>query len=655
MFLLAPQTSSFAPKRQGVVVDHSFLDWCTIKNTFRVFEYKVLSNVRNFSSFFRICLLGVQALFFCVPNSVIAKPETSMALYGHAQHHKGFDHYAHVNPKAPKGGELKLAVTGTFDSFNPFVIKGVPAAGFTPLYPHLFYVSLMDHSGHEPFSQYVYLAESVDLADDRLSVTFLVREDATFHDGSAITAEDVIFSFNTLIKEGSPLYKQYYADVKQVEKVDKRGVKFTFKDATNKELPLLLGQFPVFSKVYYSKNKFQDATLKVPLGNGPYRIVEVDAGRSITYERVKNWWGANLNVNKGRYNFDRVRYLYFRDPEVQFEAFKGHDFDFRGENEIKKWVIGYDFDAVKKGDVIKNMIPAPQHGLMQGLFMNTRRDFFADRRVRQALTLAFDFEWLNENYFYNQYERITSYFYGFDFAASGKITPGEREILDPFKDQLPAEVFDKEYTLPKNNGSGRNRHALRQAHALLKEAGWTVKNGVLTHVKTGKAFEFDILLGSPSYTRLLNSYLKNLQRLGIKAKFRVTDTAQYVSRVEAFDYDMIVSVTAQSPSPGNEQREFWGSYVANSKGSRNYAGIKDPVVDKLIEKIIDAQDREILTTTVTALDRVLLWGHYVVPLWSSSKYRQAYWNNLKNTGKTLKYNVDIFAWWHRDAEKKEVK
>ncbi len=594
-----------------------------------------------------VCLLMIQTLSLCASYQVQAKPETSIALYGQAKHHKGFSHYAYVNPKAPKGGEIKFSIIGTFDSLNPFIIKGVPAAGLVPLYPYLFYVTLMDHSSHEAFSQYAYLAESIDLAADRLSVTFTVRSDATFHDGSAITVEDVIFSFNILLKEGSPLYKQYYADVKKIEKVEKQSVKFTFKDNTNKELPLLLGHFPVFSKAYYTKNKFQDASLKIPLGNGPYRIVKVDPGRSITYERVKNWWGENLPVNKGRYNFERVRYLYFRDPEVAFEAFKGHDFDFRIEGEIKKWMIGYDFEAVKKGQVTKIIVPFPQSGRMQGLFMNTRRSLFADRRVRRALTLALDFEWLNENYFYNQYERVNSYFWGLELASSGKITKAERQLLEPFKDHLPTEVFTSEYTLPKNDGSGRNRQALREAQALLKEAEWAIKEGVLTHKQTGKKFEFEVLLGAPSMTRLLNAYLKNLKRLGIKATFRIVDTSQYVSRVEAFDYDMIFNMIGQSPSPGNEQREFWGSYVVDSKGSRNYSGIKDPVVDKLIEILIDAQDRDSLTTAVKALDRVLLWGHYVVPLWGSSKMRQAYWNTLQNTGKFPTYNTDTFAWWRR--------
>ncbi|NCP61679.1 MAG: ABC transporter substrate-binding protein [Alphaproteobacteria bacterium] len=600
---------------------------------------------RFFYAFMGGSLFAVQLLLLNPFNKCEAKPQTSMALYGKAKHHDGFTHYEHVNPDAPKEGKVNLSISGTFDSLNPFVIKGIPAAGLSVLYPDLFYVTLMDHSPHEHFSQYAYLAETVDLAEDHLSVTFRVRQDATFHDGSAITAEDVVFSFNTLRQEGSPLYAQYYGDVVKVEALDRYQVKFSFKDAENKELPLLLGHFPIFSKAYYSKNKFDSASDKIPLGNGPYRIVDVDAGRSITYERVKNWWGENLPVAKGRYNFDQVRYIYFRDPEVAFEAFKSKNYDFRVENKIKNWVLNYNFEAVKEGKVHKIETPFVQAGIMQGLVMNTRREIFADTRVRQALTLAFDFEWLNDNYFYNKYERIDSYFWGLDLASSGLPTEAEKALLEPFKDQVPADLFTTPYTLPKTDGSGQNRQALRQAKALLKEAGWDVTDGVLKNSKTGKIFQFDLLLSNMSMTGLLNAYLKNLKRLGIQAKFRVVDTAQYTSRVEDFDYDMIMTVTAQSPSPGNEQREFWGSYVANSKGSRNYAGVRDPVVDALVEKLIDATDRETLVTVVKALDRVLLRGHYVVPLWGSSKLRMAYWNNLKNTGKFPKYNVDFFAWW----------
>ncbi|HBN21911.1 MAG TPA: hypothetical protein DD412_01565 [Holosporales bacterium] len=600
---------------------------------------------RFFNIFMGSCFFTAQLFLLTHSNECEAKPQASIALYGKTKHQDGLTHYAHVNPNAPKGGKVNLSVSGTFDSLNPFVIKGVPAAGLTPLYPALFYVTLMDHSSHEHFSQYAYLAETIDLAEDHLSVTFRLRQDATFHDGSAITAEDVVFSFNTLRSEGSPLYAQYYGDVIKAEAIDQYQVKFSFKDATNKELPLLLGHFPIFSKSYYLKNKFSDASTKIPLGNGPYRITDVDAGRSITYERVKNWWGEKLPVSKGRYNFDQVRYIYFRDPEVAFEAFKSHNYDFRVENKIKNWVLNYDFDAVKDGKVRKVETPFVQAGIMQGLVMNTRREIFSDARIRRALALAFDFNWLNDNYFYNKYERIDSYFWGLELASSGLPSEAERALLEPFKDQVPADLFTTPYTLPKNDGSGQNRQALRQAKALLKEAGWDVVEGVLKNTKTGKVFQFDLLLSNMSMTGMLNAYLKNLKRLGIQAKFRVVDTAQYTSRVEDFDYDMIMMVMAQSPSPGNEQREFWGSYVADSKGSRNYAGVKDPVVDALVEKLIDAADHETIVTVVKALDRVLLWGHYVVPLWGSSKLRMAHWNNLKNTEKFPRYNIDLFAWW----------
>jgi microcin C transport system substrate-binding protein len=583
--------------------------------------------------------------FLVCPSISVAKTTTALSLYGKPKYDENFKHYEHVNPKAPKGGKLTMSAVGSFDSLNPFVIKGTPAGGLVPLYSGLFYVTLLQHSLDEVFTEQAYLAEKMDLAEDHLSITFYLRPDAKFHDGTPIQAADVVFSFETLLKEGSPLYKQYYGDVAKVEQVDDLTLTFIFKHARNRELPLLLGQFPIFSKAHYTKNKFDSSSLKTPLGNGPYEIVKVEPGHSITYRRVKNWWGVALPINVGRYNFDEIEYIYFRDPEVAFQGFKSHAYDLRIENRIKNWVTGYDFDAVKSGHVMLKEIPLEAAGVMQGLTFNTRRPLFTDRRVREALQYALDFEWINENYFYNKYDRTTSYFWGTSLASSGLISEEEKTVLDPFKKDLPPEIFTQAYVPPKTDGKGTERGNLKRAEDLLKAAGWEIKDNVLVNTQTGKPFTFELLMGSSDLARPLGSFISALKRLGIKVNVRVVDTAQYVQRVHSFDFDMIPTVTGQSLCPGNEQRELWSSAVATVPGSQNYAGIKDPVVDKLIEQLIKQDDYEHLTTYTKALDRVLLWGYYVIPLWYSSDQRLAYWDTLTNTGKFSRYGVDLMAWW----------
>ena len=580
-----------------------------------------------------------------------AKISTGLALYGTPKYGDSFKHYEHVNPNAPKGGKLTLSATGSFDSLNPFVIKGTPAAGLTPLYSSLFYVTLLDHSHEEVFTEYAYLAEKMELAEDHLSITFYLRSDAKFHDGTPILAADVVFSFETLIKEGSPLYKQYYADVTKVEQLDDLTIKFTFKHAHNRELPLLLGQFPIFSKAYYTKHKFSASSLKTPLGNGPYEMVKVEPGRSITYRRVKNWWGENLPVNVGRHNFDEIEYIYFRDDEVAFQGFKSHTYDLRMESRIKNWATGYTFEGVTKGHVTLKEIPQEAAGVMQGLTFNTRRPIFADRRVREALQYALDFEWINEKYFYKKYDRITSYFWGTSLASSGLISEDEKNVLEPFKKDLPEEIFTKAYVPPQTDGKGAERGNLKKAQDLLEAAGWVIKDNVLVNAQTGKPFTFELLLGAPDIARPLGSFLSALKRLGIKVNVRLVDTAQYVQRIDKFDFDMILMVTAQSLAPGNEQREFWSSAVADAPGSRNYAGIKDPVIDQIIEQLIKQDDYESLTTYVKTLDRLLLWGYYVIPLWYSSNQRFAYWDTLVNTGKYARYGLDLMAWWSSETQK----
>jgi microcin C transport system substrate-binding protein len=595
--------------------------------------------------FLSICLLISKAQ---------AEPKHAITLYGDPpRYDKEFKHFDHVNPKAPKGGSLILSGTGTFDSLNPFIIKGTPAAGMSVIYPSLFYVCLMQHSFDEPSVEYGYAAETVDFADDKLSITYKLRAGITFHDGSPITADDVIFSFNTLVAKGTPLYRNYYADVKQVTKLDDRTIKFEFKHNKNKELPIILGQFPIFSKKYYEKHTFDKSDLAVPLGNGPYKILTVDPGRSITYERVKNWWGENLPINVGRYNFDRIQYKYFRDFDIAFEAFKSGEYDFRHENKISNWVKGYDFPAAKEGRVIKLEVPERQVGIMQALVINTRRDQFKDKRVREALNEAFDFEWVNKNLFYGQYKRCDSYFAGTELAAHSDMSAAEKQILEPFKSKLTEEIFSKSFILPSTDGSGNDRQNLKKAAKLLTQAGWIVKDGVLVNEKTKKPFEFEILLVQADLVRTIQPFVNNLKHLGITAKIRIVDGSQYLRRVNEFDFDMISAVLPQSVSPGNEQREFWSTKVADINGSRNYAGIKDPVVDALIERVIDASSRQELVDNVHALDRVLMWGYYVVPMWYSSILRLAFWDKLEHPKTFPKYQFDIEAFWDKNATSKK--
>jgi microcin C transport system substrate-binding protein len=590
---------------------------------------------------------------FCLGNVVVqAEPKHAITLYGEPPlYGKDFKHFNYVNPKAPQGGQLTLYSVGSFDSLNPFIITGTPAAGLTPLFPSLFYVCLTYHSYDEPFTEYAYAAETIDLADDRMSVTYRLRPGITFNDGTPITVDDVIFSFNTLVKKGNPLYRNYYADVKNVVKVDDRTIRFEFKHSRNKELPLVLGQFPIFSKKFYEKQPFDKSSLTIPLGNGPFKIKSVDPGRSITYERVKDWWGDQLPVNVGRYNFDHIQYKYFRDMDIAFEAFKSGEYDYRVENKIANWMIGYNFPAAKEGKVIKLEVPERNVGMMQALVMNTRRDLFKDRRVREALNYAFDFAWVNKNLFYNQYKRCDSYFAGTELASSSEISPAERNTLEPFKDQLSPEVLTQPFMLPGTSGSDRQN--LKKATKLLADAGWVVKDGVLINAQTKQPFEFEILFAQADLVRTVQNFINNLKLLGINAKVRIVDTSQYVQRVNNFDYDMISAVLAQSISPGNEQREFWSSKTADLKGSRNYAGIKDPVIDALIEQVIDASSRQELISRVHALDRVLLWGYYVVPMWYSSVLRMAFWDKLAHPPTFPKYAFDIEAFWDKNATAKK--
>jgi microcin C transport system substrate-binding protein len=558
-------------------------------------------------------------------------------MFGDLKYGPGFKHFDYVNAEAPKGGDVKLAAIGTFDNLNPFILKGVPAAG-----SGLTYETLMVGSFDEPFSEYGLVAESIEMPADRSWVAFTLRPEARFHDGSAMTVEDVIWTLETLKAKGQPFFRAYYAQVAKAEKAGDRKVKFTFGPGENRELPLIVGQLPVLSRAYWSKRDFEKTTLDPPLGSGPYRVESVEPGRSITYRRVKDHWAARLPVRVGHDNFDSLRYDYYRDITVAVEALKGGAYDFRQENVAKNWATAYSVPAVTQGllkkEGIRNEVPTG----MQGFVYNTRRPVFQDIKVRRALAYAFDFDWMNKNLFFGSYTRTRSYFSNSELASRGLPTPEELKVLEPLRGKLPEEVFTREYVPP--DGSNQ-REALREALRLLGEAGWTVKDQKLVSARTGEAMTFEILLSDPTWERIALPYAKSLERLGVTARVRTVDSAQYQNRIDNFDFDMVVTVWGQSLSPGNEQRDFWGSAAAALPGSRNLAGIKDSAVDRLIDQVITAPDRKALVTRTHALDRALLWGAYVIPHWHINLFRVVYWDKFGRPAVSPKYALGFNTWW----------
>ena len=469
----------------------------------------------------------------------------AISMYGDLKYGPEFAHFDYVNPAAPKGGRVKMSANGTYDSLNQFILKGVSAYGL-----RLIYDSLTTRALDEPFSEYGLLAESVEVPPDRSWAIFTLRSGARWHDGKPIVPEDVVFTFETIKTQGSPVYRNYYADVKQVEKINAQQVKFTFGGADNRELPLIVGQMSILPKHHWEGKNFEETTLDPPLGSGPYRIEAIDAGRSITYRRVENYWGADLPVNKGRHNPDAIHYDYYKDSTVATEAQKGGEFDFRLQNSSKSWATAYDIPAVAQGKLIKELIPHENGTGMQGFWFNTRRNKFADPKVRHALAHAFDFEWTNANLFYGQYTRSTSYFSNTELASSGLPQSREREILETFRGQIPKEVFTAEYAPPATDGSGNIRQNLRVAARMLKEAGWTVTDGKLTHAASGETLSIEFLINnSPSWERIIGPYIQNLERLGVAGAIQIVDTSQYQNRIREYDFDVIVILRGQSLSP----------------------------------------------------------------------------------------------------------
>jgi microcin C transport system substrate-binding protein len=576
------------------------------------------------------------------------------ALLDEPKYPQGFSHFDYVNPNAPKGGLVRLGALGTFDSFNIVVagVKGSPEQGLG-----LIYETLTTSALDEANASYGLLAESFSYPEDYSSVSFRLRPEARWHDGKPVTTDDVIFSFESL-KANSPTYAFYYANVSKAEKVGEREVKFTFDEKGNRELPQIMGQLMVLPKHWWEgtapdgrKRDVTQTTLEPPLGSGPYRLKSFDTGRNASYERVKDYWGEKINVNVGQNNFDEIRYEYYRDATVLLEAFKSDRLDFRTENSARNWAAGYDFPARQEGRVILEEFPFRATGVMQAFVLNMRRDKFKDQRVRRAFNLAFPFEELNKTIFYGLYERPSSYFYGLDLASSGLPEGQELKILESIRDKIPASVFTTPYKNPINDSPETVRNNLREADRLLKEAGWEVKNGRRVNAK-GEVLSAELLSSSPNEERVFLPYKASLDRLGIATTVRTVDDVQYTNRTRAFDFDVATGLWPQSLSPGNEQREFWGSQAATREGSRNLPGIADPGVDALIDKIIFAKDRNDLVAATKALDRVLLAHDYVVPQWTSLKQRTARWNRYSHPEAMPRYGGAAFPtiWWYDEAK-----
>ena len=578
-----------------------------------------------------------------------------LSLFGELKYPQGFKHFDYVNPKAPKGGTVRMIGFGTFDNFNEAVagLKGSIAIG-TGIISNSLLVSALD----EVSTEYGLLAEAVSHPPDFASTTFRLRAEARFHDGKPVTVEDVIFSMES-IKKYSPMQAAYYRHVVKMEQTGEREVTFIFDAPGNREMPVILGQLNVLPKHWWEgtdaagkKRDIGSTTLEPPLGNGAYRIKEFVAGRTVVYERVKNYWGKDLNVNIGRDNFDELRFEYFRNSTVAIEAFKADHIDWRTENSAKNWATAYDFPAVKDKRVILEEFVQRNRGIMQAFAFNTRRDKFKDARVRRAFNFAYDFEEMNKQIFFGQYKRISSYFDGTELASSGLPQGQELEILEKVREMVPPEVFTTPYMNPVGGNPENVRANLREGTRLLREAGYEIRNQKLVNAKSGEAMTVEVLTEDPNIERIILFYKPSLERLGITVNVRTVDDPQYENRLRNWDFDIIIASWPKSLSPGNEQRDFWGSRAAETPGSRNYVGIKNPAVDALIERVIFAKDRAELVAATRALDRVLLWNHFVVPQFTHDKSRTARWDRFGRPEVLPKYAAAGFptVWWW-DADK----
>ncbi|MEE1895597.1 extracellular solute-binding protein [Metapseudomonas otitidis] len=605
----------------------------------------------------RHLILLLIGLFASAAASATISESHGYAQFGGLKYPANFSHFDWVNPDAPKGGTLRLMAFGTFDTLNPYTFKGTsPVAtpnflqyGISELNePLMVGTGIYDPSGDEPASSYGLIASSVEYSEDRSWVVFNLRPEARFHDGKPITAYDVAFSYRTLVGSGHPQYRTSLQEVERVDILNRHRIRFVLKRAGNPLLILRLGELPVLPQHYWKDRDFKATTFEPPLGSGPYRITQVRPGRGLVFERVKDWWGKDLPVNRGKYNFDRVEVEFYRDANVAFEAFKAGEFDFYIEHQAKNWANSYRFPAVARGDVIRAEIPHQIPTQTQALFMNTRHAVFQDRRVREAMGLMFDFEWTNRALFNNAYLRAASYYPNSEFTATGKPEGQEWLLLSPYRGQLPAQLFTEPFKVPTTDGRGIPRETLRRALGLLGDAGWKLSGQRLLNTR-GEPLRFEILLVNPNLERILQPYAENLAGIGIDVTLRTVDRAQYKQRLDHFDYDMILMTLPQSLSPGLEQSLYFHSSQVGVKGSKNYAGVADPVVDALLERLLGARTRDEQVAAGRALDRTLLWQHYSIPNWYLNYHRLAYRNRFAFVT-TPPYTLGLRAWWQKPTE-----
>jgi microcin C transport system substrate-binding protein len=577
----------------------------------------------------------------------------AIAVLGEPELPADFKQLPYVDPQAPKGGELRLSDDGTFDNLNPLIDRGAPAAGLSMVFD-----TLLKRSEDEVFGAYGLLAEALSYPEDLSSVTFRLRPEAKWADGKPVTPEDVIFSFEKA-KEHSALFSSYYRHVSAAEKTGQREVTFRFDEKNNRELPSIVGEFPVMPKHWWEgktadgqQRDISRTTLEPLMGSGPYEIASVQPGSKVRYELRDDYWGKDLPINIGQNNFKAISYTYFADRDVEFEAFRAGNIDYTQENSSSRWATRYDFAAVKEGRITRESLTNPFRatGIMQAFVPNMRRDIFKDARVREALNYAYDFEDINKNLAYGGLKRVDSFFWGTELASSGLPQGRELEILEGLKDKVPPEVFTKPFTNPVGGDPQKTRENLRKAVALFKEAGWELKGNRMVNTKTGEPMSFEILLNSPSFERTVTPYVNSLKRIGIDARLRIVDASQYINRVRSFDYDMMYGLWAQTMNPGNEQADYWGSASVDRPGSRNYAGIADPAVDQLIQMITFAPSREEQVAAVKAMDRVLLANHYVVPMFYSGEAKIAYWDTIAHPQRLPEYGIGFpDIWWSKQA------
>lgn len=592
----------------------------------------------------RLIVAFLTPLLALVPAN--AEPVHGIALYGTPKQPPGFAHFSYVDSHAPKGGRLVLGAFGSFDSLNPLIIKGVAANGIRDFVIE----SLMARGLDEPFTLYGLIAESVEVPADRSSITFHLNPKARFSDGAPITADDVLFSFQLLKAKGRPNHRTYFAKVAKAERLSERDVRFTFDASGDREIPLILGLLPVLPKHAINPDRFENTTLAPPVGSGPYKVGKLDAGRSITFVRDPNYWGRDLGVNRGRFNFDEIRFDYFREGSVMFDAFKAGQIDLWPEEDPRRWANGYDFAAIRDGRAVKREFDIGLPAGMTALVFNTRRPVFADARVREALIYLFDFEWINRTLYAGLYKRTQSYFERSILASAGRPADAhERELLAPFPGAVKPAFMDGTYRFPSTDGSGRSRENQEKAFRLLQQAGYELRSGRLIEAKSGRQLEFEILAASTAQEGLLLSFARDVERLGIKVKVRVVDGAQYQARLTDYDYDMIQNTWTSSLSPGNEQLFRWSTQAAKTPGTYNFAGVENPAADAMIEALLAAKSEDDFVSAVRALDRVLLSGDYVVPLFFIPKQWVAYWTRLQHPEKTPLFGYNVESWWAADA------